>query len=304
MSAIALSLDPGSMIGSKSGLSWHEPRSQHHQHHHFDDIMFGDDFSVVGQTSDGGTMSPISAKSSASSPSFSFAPDHHSLKRQQDRVRRDSRLNARLRRYSNSSYADSAIMSPTDTIGNLGLAVYNPTTHTTVPLIAESPQLMPTSSYMPSYSPTSSEHSHGYSLSYQQPLPQSYHLPIDYSNGYLGASEFGGMRTGYQPASSVPHAQESSLMHQMPPSPSATAPDASPSGASSSRPKPRCWDHGCNGRQFSTFSNLLRHQREKSGQAAKATCPNCGAEFTRTTARNGHMLHDKCKRRTPGSSSA
>ncbi|KAI1412165.1 hypothetical protein F5Y13DRAFT_48281 [Hypoxylon sp. FL1857] len=50
-----------------------------------------------------------------------------------------------------------------------------------------------------------------------------------------------------------------------------------------SRPKPQCWEHGCNGRQFSTFSNLLRHQREKSGQAAKATCPNCGAEFTRTT---------------------
>lgn len=64
-----------------------------------------------------------------------------------------------------------------------------------------------------------------------------------------------------------------------------------------SRPKPRCWEHGCNGRQFSTFSNLLRHQREKSGQAAKATCPNCGAEFTRTTARYGHLLHDKCKQR-------
>ncbi|OTB00053.1 hypothetical protein M426DRAFT_66627 [Hypoxylon sp. CI-4A] len=64
-----------------------------------------------------------------------------------------------------------------------------------------------------------------------------------------------------------------------------------------SRPKPQCWEHGCNGRQFSTFSNLLRHQREKSGQAAKATCPNCGAEFTRTTARNGHLLHDKCKQR-------
>ena len=63
------------------------------------------------------------------------------------------------------------------------------------------------------------------------------------------------------------------------------------------RPKPQCWEHGCNGRQFSTFSNLLRHQREKSGQAAKATCPNCGAEFTRTTARNGHLAHDKCKQR-------
>ncbi|OAA56602.1 hypothetical protein SPI_07609 [Niveomyces insectorum RCEF 264] len=63
------------------------------------------------------------------------------------------------------------------------------------------------------------------------------------------------------------------------------------------RPKPQCWEHGCNGRQFSTFSNLLRHQREKSGQAAKAVCPNCGAEFTRTTARNGHLQHDKCKQR-------
>ena len=64
-----------------------------------------------------------------------------------------------------------------------------------------------------------------------------------------------------------------------------------------SRPKPRCWDHGCNGRQFSTFSNLLRHQREKSGSAVKTTCPHCGTEFTRTTARNGHMSGGKCKGR-------
>ena len=63
------------------------------------------------------------------------------------------------------------------------------------------------------------------------------------------------------------------------------------------RPKPQCWEHGCNGRQFSTFSNLLRHQREKSGQSTKASCPNCGAEFTRTTARNGHLLQGTCKKR-------
>ncbi|TLD09839.1 hypothetical protein PspLS_12041 [Pyricularia sp. CBS 133598] len=30
-----------------------------------------------------------------------------------------------------------------------------------------------------------------------------------------------------------------------------------------SRPKPQCWEHGCNGSSFSTFSNLLRYQREK-----------------------------------------
>lgn len=63
------------------------------------------------------------------------------------------------------------------------------------------------------------------------------------------------------------------------------------------RPKHQCWDHGCNGRQFSTFSNLLRHQREKSGAATKSSCPRCGAEFTRTTARNGHMLNEKCRTR-------
>jgi len=66
----------------------------------------------------------------------------------------------------------------------------------------------------------------------------------------------------------------------------------------------RCWDHGCNGRIFSTHSNLLRHQREKSGQAAKSTCPRCGAMFTRKTAMNGHMLHDKCKRKSGYSSSS
>ncbi|OXV06304.1 hypothetical protein Egran_05927 [Elaphomyces granulatus] len=62
-----------------------------------------------------------------------------------------------------------------------------------------------------------------------------------------------------------------------------------------SRPKPQCWDHGCNGREFSTFSNLLRHQRERSGAAAKSECPHCGAIFTRTTARNTHIAQGKCK---------
>ncbi|KAJ5983950.1 hypothetical protein N7481_006049 [Penicillium waksmanii] len=65
--------------------------------------------------------------------------------------------------------------------------------------------------------------------------------------------------------------------------------------AMGSRPRPQCWDHGCNGREFSTFSNLLRHQREKSGVVAKAECPVCGAVFTRTTARNIHVAQGKCK---------
>ena len=61
--------------------------------------------------------------------------------------------------------------------------------------------------------------------------------------------------------------------------------------------KPVCWDHGCNGRQFSTFSNLLRHQRAKVGIPIKSCCPKCGAEFTRHSARDRHIQHDMCKPR-------
>ncbi|KAG9760791.1 hypothetical protein KCU75_g10644, partial [Aureobasidium melanogenum] len=72
--------------------------------------------------------------------------------------------------------------------------------------------------------------------------------------------------------------------------------DSQSRGVVNQKPKPQCWEHGCNGREFSTFSNLLRHQREKSGTAAKSYCPKCGAEFTRTTARNGHLAHEKCSK--------
>ncbi|CDM34600.1 unnamed protein product [Penicillium roqueforti FM164] len=92
-----------------------------------------------------------------------------------------------------------------------------------------------------------------------------------------------------QPQSMVPEP-----MYSSPESAAATDSDR-PAGVSSLRPRPQCWDHGCNGREFSTFSNLLRHQREKSGVVAKAECPICGAVFTRTTARNIHVGQGKCK---------
>ncbi|OOQ85211.1 hypothetical protein PEBR_26762 [Penicillium brasilianum] len=99
------------------------------------------------------------------------------------------------------------------------------------------------------------------------------------------------------PSSMSPHASS------MAPEPVFSSPLPIPTGESgdrplrvvSSRPRPQCWDHGCEGREFSTFSNLLRHQREKSGVVAKAECPVCGAVFTRTTARNIHVAQGKCK---------
>jgi hypothetical protein len=106
-----------------------------------------------------------------------------------------------------------------------------------------------------------------------------------------------GNSNSWSSSSAAPHIPSMSL-----PSSSSFSPSPAPSmdpaegiRVLASRPKPQCFDHGCNGRQFSTFSNLLRHQREKSGSATKAVCPHCGTEFTRTTARNGHLYGGKCK---------
>jgi hypothetical protein len=58
----------------------------------------------------------------------------------------------------------------------------------------------------------------------------------------------------------------------------------------------RCWEHGCNGRRFSTRSNLQRHLTEKSRQRPKWKCPDCDAVFSRTTARNQHVYNKSCNR--------
>ncbi|KAE9990924.1 hypothetical protein EG327_000756 [Venturia inaequalis] len=60
--------------------------------------------------------------------------------------------------------------------------------------------------------------------------------------------------------------------------------------------KPRCFDHGCGGRAFSTSSNLKRHEREKAGKSLKVQCPICGKDFTRPTAMKGHIDGNKCKK--------
>ncbi|KAF2465792.1 uncharacterized protein BDR25DRAFT_239190, partial [Lindgomyces ingoldianus] len=54
--------------------------------------------------------------------------------------------------------------------------------------------------------------------------------------------------------------------------------------------KPQCWENGCNGRQSSTFSNLIHHQREKSSTATKNYCSHYRTAFILTkpkTQRSG-----------------
>ncbi|OTA64036.1 hypothetical protein K449DRAFT_432542 [Hypoxylon sp. EC38] len=60
--------------------------------------------------------------------------------------------------------------------------------------------------------------------------------------------------------------------------------------------KHRCWDHGCNGREFSSKSNFVRHVKERSGASTKGVCPLCGAIFTRNSARDTHLAKQSCHR--------
>lgn len=194
------------------------------------------------------------------------------------------------------------------------------------------PPTLPPAGFVVGYNPQQSSQSYYHPASSSQHLSQS-NLPHDphgprssalpYAfpslsgsptalpdHGYASAPPYMLQQSNYMLSQSPllpPHPNPISVSppaHMVPPGESLySSPESIPASSDvdrqvrviSSRPKPQCWDHGCNGREFSTFSNLLRHQREKSGVVAKAECPSCGAVFTRTTARNIHVAQGKCK---------
>lgn len=57
-----------------------------------------------------------------------------------------------------------------------------------------------------------------------------------------------------------------------------------------------CYEHGCDGRKFSSKSNLTRHQRERAGRTPLSSCCWCGATFYRRWTRNHHVLRMSCLR--------
>lgn len=275
--------------------------------------MLGHD---LGSYSADASLPPPStdSRSVTGSPPRLFTAEQQELKRQQDQARRDSKISQRQRRTdSASSYVSSPPISMSEvTAGVPTMPIYS-TASSQISMLAEPAVSASTHQYLPTYSapiPMGSQFPNQYA-------PQPYMYTPDYqgSSASTYPSVIGGsLPTQYglvEPpilhhtatctnmGNRRTNMSDASMLYQpLPPSLPSGVPESQ--GNSNvrvvhSRPKPQCWEHGCNGRQFSTFSNLLRHQREKSGQATKATCPNCGAEFTRTTARNGHLLHDKCR---------
>ncbi|GAB1311398.1 hypothetical protein MFIFM68171_01608 [Madurella fahalii] len=276
MSAVAVSYDPGFSMGSRSSFTW--PVLESGNGLMPPDLHYGSDASLTP---------PSGSRSvTASPPRSTLTPEQRELKRQRDQARHNSKLQARGRRTDSAS----SVYSPPVTLADLTTSAPSMPVYTTAPsqisLLAEpsAPQ------YLPPFSPPLPDHNQANMFTSAYP-PQPY-MP-DYGYPPTTAPSLPS-HYGSRPVVADPNMG----MYSVPPVMGTGPQDAGGQvRVVHSRPKPQCWEHGCNGRQFSTFSNLLRHQREKSGQAAKATCPNCGAEFTRTTARNGHLLHDKCKKK-------
>ncbi|KAF4989311.1 hypothetical protein FDECE_14765 [Fusarium decemcellulare] len=298
MSTVALQFDPTFSMGPRSAFTWPGPLESSAS----GNSMISPGLSSMGPVSGTASLTPPpnSRSLTSSPPRLSLTADQREMKRHQDKARRDTRMVTRMRRASSNSYVDSPppSMSLPNATTTMSLPAYT-TAAAPVTLMSEPATTMSSSTYLQSYSPASIEDQQSqsapvYPTSYPQSLQANYNMPVDYAAVYAGPGHYSTRPT------TLPVGQDVGFMYQVPAvmgSGSAGSHEGGHVRVVQSRPKPRCWEHGCNGRQFSTFSNLLRHQREKSGQAAKATCPNCGAEFTRTTARNGHLLHDKCKGR-------
>ncbi|KAI1816463.1 hypothetical protein GGS20DRAFT_583433 [Poronia punctata] len=300
MSAVAVPYDPRMEMGvPRSTYTWHSLPGLESSPE-----LLSHDISGVGHGSGISSLTPPPSGSrsmTASPPRPILTPEQRELKKQRDLARRDSKASIRVRRgMSNTSYPPPA-QSPPVTMHDFSSASPMPI-YTTAPsqisLLAE-PVTTVGPSYMPSYSTSPlPDHANSPMFSSHYSLPSQDYM-VNYSAGFPPQHSTQSMSSQY--SSRASSMSDSGMMYPVqPPVLSSGNPPAGDAGhvrVVQSRPKPQCWEHGCNGRQFSTFSNLLRHQREKSGQAAKATCPNCGAEFTRTTARNGHLLHDKCKQR-------
>jgi hypothetical protein len=57
--------------------------------------------------------------------------------------------------------------------------------------------------------------------------------------------------------------------------------------------RPRCYEHGCEGRAFSCIENYRRHLKEKSGLST-VVCLFCNRQFTRKSNMEKHIVEGKC----------
>lgn len=139
--------------------------------------MLGHDLSSIGPGSDPSLTPPTGARSLTSSPPrSSLSTEQRELKRQQDKVRRDSRLASRMRRASSQSYLDSPppqSMTMSDVSNPMNLPVYT-TAPAPMSLLSEPATTLNTPSYLPSYNPSMDNQHHAHeSQLYPNTYPQN-----------------------------------------------------------------------------------------------------------------------------------
>jgi hypothetical protein len=148
---------------------------------------------------------------------------------------------------------------------------------------------------------------YGLALDWQpsQMLTHQYTLPVD-SLGLEGSSTVHNyaftsgttstatrhQQTGSTPSTEEAHSAETSPAGMVPCEPIT---EIAGQTASLSTLRPQCWQHGCRGRTFTSFSNYRRHVKEKEGKIKKVTCPRCGQQFARASGRNIHYAQRRCK---------
>ena len=121
----------------------------------------------------------------------------------------------------------------------------------------------------------------------------SSHGPATYLSPSISQNDFGPTRINYgyldhgfvQSAASFPSSH--GLATYQPPAPVNQ-------NQSRSKDRPRCFEHGCEGRAFSCRENYRRHLREKNGSSS-VVCTICGLSFSRKSNRDKHILDGKCK---------
>ncbi|KAL1870248.1 hypothetical protein VTK73DRAFT_2797 [Phialemonium thermophilum] len=290
MSTAALQYESASDMANRSPFSWQVIESSNGL---LDNDLgaYATDLTFPSSTGQGSAV--------ASPPRGPLTAEQRELKRQRDLARRDSKRAVRTRRTdSGSSYMPSPPGTLPDMAGSPSAMPVYSTAPAQISLLADPPSTLPSQPYLNPYSAPVGDQ--GQTDLFPNPYAPPSYISVDYPPNYP-VSSAPSLSTNYG-TQTMP---DPNLIYQPPMSLGASSVGSQEGHVRvvQARPKPQCWEHGCNGRQFSTFSNLLRHQREKSGQAAKATCPNCGAEFTRTTARNGHLLHDKCKQKKTSTTS-
>lgn len=134
--------------------------------------------------------------------------------------------------------------------------------------LAQSSSYQNTITSHPGAMPINSPQQSGSCSSTWQPIPRSESIPERQSKRLRATSDFNRRR----PARSLSDTSETSNQDS----------------------RPRCFEHGCNGRTFSNMDNYKRHLREQRSQTS-IQCPFCGKEFSRKSNMDTHVAKKRCK---------